>query len=268
MPRFTFGALPHITPIGLVLILCCAAVGCSSSPPPATSEASVSTISVADSLRRAEEHYARREDLDEVRAGIQVLRRVRAVEPTNYDAAWRMARLTYRLGNNSTDRGEREATFREGIAAGEAAVRAQPNRPEGHFWLGANTGGNAQLQGALHGLAAAKDLRRQMETVLKIDEGFQGGSAYMVLGRLDLELPEMMGGDRRRAVETLEKGLRFGAENSLLRLRLAEAYLAVKRPADARKQIDYILNMKPHPDFLVEYEESVVRARRLLSTRF
>ncbi|MDQ3684361.1 MAG: TRAP transporter TatT component family protein [Acidobacteriota bacterium] len=247
---------------------CVAVSSCASPPAPATSEVSSPPLPVADLLRKADEHYARRENLDEVRDGIQVLRRVRALEPSNYDAAWRMARLTYRLGNNSTDRSEREAIFRDGIAAGEAAVRVQPNKPEGHFWLGANKGGNAQLQGPLSGLAAVKELRREMETVIRIDEGFQGGSAYMVLGRLDLEVPEMMGGDRQRAVEILEKGLRFGAENSLLRLRLAEAYLAVKRPTDARKQIDYILNMTPHPDFLVEYEESVTKARRLLSTKF
>ncbi len=247
---------------------CVAVSSCASPPTPATSEVSSPPLPVADLLRKADENYAQRENLDEVRDGIQVLRRVRALEPSNYDAAWRMARPTYRLGNNSTDRSEQEATFRDGIAAGEAAVRVQPNKPEGHFWLGANKGGNAQLQGPLSGLSAVKDLRREMETVIRIDEGFQGGSAYMVLGRLDLEVPEMMGGDRQRAVEILEKGLRFGAENSLLRLRLAEAYLAVKRPADARKQIDYILNMTPHPDFLVEYEESVTKARRLLSTRF
>jgi hypothetical protein len=42
-----------------------------------------------------------------------------------------------------------------------------PNKPEGHFWLGANLGGYAQLKGPLSGIAAAKRLREEMETVLK-----------------------------------------------------------------------------------------------------
>ncbi|MGH9942871.1 MAG: TRAP transporter TatT component family protein, partial [Pyrinomonadaceae bacterium] len=125
----------------------------------------------------------------------------------------------------------------------------------------------AQVEGPLSGLSLAKELRQRMETVLKLDEGYQGGSAFMVLGRLDVELPKMLGGDPERAVKTLERGLRYGENNSLLRLRLAEAYLKVKRPEDARREVKYILDMKPHPDFLPEYKESAEGAKQLLERR-
>ena len=60
--------------------------------------------------------------------------------------------------------------------------------------------------------------------MIKLDEGFLAGSAYLGLGQLYLQAPRMLGGDRQKAVEYLEKGLRFGKDNALLRLRLAEAY--------------------------------------------
>ncbi len=107
-----------------------------------------------------------------------------------------------------------------------------------------------------------------MEAVLKIDDSYQGGSAYMALGQLDTELPEMLGGDSQRAVTTLEKGLRVGEQNSLLRLALARAYLATRRRDDARKQLNFILQMKPAPDYLLEYKEVNAQARQLLATRF
>jgi tetratricopeptide (TPR) repeat protein len=163
---------------------------------------------------------------------------------------------------------EKEKAFSEGVEAGETAVKAKPDGVEGHFWLGANRGGYAQTKGPLYGLSAAEELRKEMETVLKLDEGFQGGSAFMVLGRLDLELPSMLGGDPKRAVETLERGLKYGDQNSLLRVRLAEAYLRMKRTNEAREQINFVLKMKPHPDFLPEHEESVTKARELLQKRF
>jgi len=78
----------------------------------------------------------------------------------------------------------------------------------------------------------------------------------------------MLGGDPKRAVETLERGMKYGDQNSLLRVRLAEAYVRVKRMKEAREQIDFVLNMKPHPNFLPEYEESVTKARELLERRF
>jgi tetratricopeptide (TPR) repeat protein len=147
-------------------------------------------------------------------------------------------------------------------------VRNGPNRPEGHFWLGANLGGRARLQGPLYALASVPDIRREMEEVIRVDEGFQAGSAYLALGQIDLELPEIMGGNRERAVETLEKGLQFGENNAMLRLRLAEAYLDVKRTEDARKQLNAIFKLKPSPDYLPEYKQAEAAARTLLEKRF
>ncbi|MEJ7713563.1 MAG: hypothetical protein WKF84_27885 [Pyrinomonadaceae bacterium] len=61
--------------------------------------------------------------------------------------------------------------------------------------------------------------------VLRLNEGYQNGSAYMVLAQIDLELPGFVGGDKKRALAQLErKGLMYGKENAFLRLRLAEAY--------------------------------------------
>jgi predicted Zn-dependent protease len=107
-----------------------------------------------------------------------------------------------------------------------------------------------------------------MEIVIKLDEGYQDGSAYMVLGQIDLTLPGLFGGNKKRAVERLEKGLSFGKKNAFLRLRLAEAYLAVKRTEEAHKQLDEILSMGPDPDYQPEYEEAVAEARKMLSERF
>jgi hypothetical protein len=219
-------------------------------------------------LRQADQSYAQREDLARVREGLETLRRARAVDYANFDAAWRAARLNYTLGDKTTDAAEREKAFREGIEAGETAVRVEPQRAEGHFWLGANQGGYAQSRGPLYGLSAAEGLRKEMETVLKLDEGFQGGSAFMVLGRLDLELPSMLGGDPKRAIETLERGMKYGEQNALYRLRLAEAYIRNKRMNDARKQIDSILNMTPHPAFVPEHKEAMTKAKELLDKKF
>lgn len=260
----------HIAPRAFLfasLLLCLQLCAACSSAPAASDAASPRATPEPALLQQADECYAQRADLNRVRAGIALLRRARAVAPADYEAAWRMARLDYTLGDQSKDDKERATAFREGIEAGETAVRAGLDKPESHFWLGANYGGFAETQGALSGLSYADKIRHEMEAAQKLDEGFYGGSAYMVLGRLDLEVPEWLGGDRRRALATLEKGLQFGPENSLLRLELAKAYTANKRPADAREQLNFILAMKPDPEFLPEYKECVSEARELLQKR-
>ena len=230
-------------------------------------EAEPSPEAVLPLLAQADEFYKKREDLAQLRAAIAALRRARTIDYSNYEAAWKLAKFNYYLGEHTTDKEERDAAFREGIQAGEIAVRLQPDRPEGHFWLGANLGGRAEAQGALAGLTSVDDIRREMEAVIRIDESYQAGSAYMVLGQVEMKLPGMLGGNRKRAVELMERGLQFGAGNAFLRLRLAEAYLAAKRPDDARKQLNAILEMTPDPDYLPEYKEAAAEARRLLDEK-
>jgi hypothetical protein len=59
----------------------------------------------------------------------------------------------------------------------------------------------------MQGLATVSDIRNEMETVLRLDETYQNGSAYMVLGLLYLNAPKIVGGDPEKAVELMEKGL-------------------------------------------------------------
>ena len=263
-PRRAQSALLLLIISGTLIFASCSAPAENAPAAPSASNPKPS----AELLQQADKSYAEREDLARVREGLELLRRARAVDYNNFDVAWRTARLNYTLGDKTTDATEREKAFREGIEAGETAVRVEPARAEGHFWLGANQGGYAQSRGPIYGLAAAEGLRKEMETVLKLDEGFQGGSAFMVLGRLDLELPSMLGGDPKRAIETLERGMKYGEQNALYRLRLAEAYVRNKRMNEAREQINTILNMTPHPAFVPEHKEAAAKARELLEKRF
>jgi tetratricopeptide (TPR) repeat protein len=242
--------------------LVCGAFGCG--PKVAETTPANAGESTAELIAQADKLYAEREDQARLRAGIALLKRARSLEPGNYEASWRSAKFNYYLGAHTPDTAERDKAFQDGAEAGKAAVALQPEKPDGHFWLGANYGGTAQ-HSTLAGLTSMDDITTEMETVLKLEEGYQGGSAYMALGQLYLEAPRMLGGNAQKAVATLEKGLRFGENNSLYRLHLAEAYLAVKRNDDARKQLDAIDALKPDPAYLPEYKETVAAAAKLRS---
>ena len=213
-------------------------------------------------ILEADQLYAQREDLSKVRLGVALLRQARIADYGNYEAAWKLAKFDYYLGSHSSDEREQDSAFREGIDSGKIAVQLQENKPDGHFWLGANYGGSAE-HSTLAGLANVEDIRGEMERVTKLDETYQGGSAYLALGQLYLQAPRVLGGDHQKAVELLEKGVQLGGANALLRLKLAEAYHAANRNADARKQIAFILSMTPDSNYLPEYKEAVERAKEL-----
>jgi tetratricopeptide (TPR) repeat protein len=216
----------------------------------------------AAAIAAADRFYNGRDDLVKVRQGIVALRQVQGEDQENYDLAWRLAKFNYYLGAHSPDSSEQEKAFHDGIEAGKLAVKLQDGKADGHFWLGANYGGSAKIS-ILAGLSAFDDIKREMETVLKLDEGYQSGSAYMVLGRLYLEAPGLIGGDTQKAIEYLEKGLRFGPDNALLHAHLAEAYLEAHRNEDARKQIDAVLAMKPAPGLEPEHKEALDEVKKL-----
>src|SRR6266850_8050503 len=216
----------------------------------------------AANITEAEPLYDQREDLSKVRQAVTLLRQARTADYGSYEAAWKLARADYYLGEHTPDDSEREDLFREGIESGKVAIQLQPNKADGHFWLGANYGGSG-AHSTLASLSTVEDIRKEMETVLKLDEGYNSGSAYLALGQLYLQAPRVLGGDNAKAISYLEKGLKFGANNALLRLRLAEAYAATNRDGDARKQIAIILSMNPEPGYVPEHKDAVAKAKKL-----
>jgi tetratricopeptide (TPR) repeat protein len=103
-----------------------------------------------------------------------------------------------------------------------------------------------------------------MDAVLKLDESYQGYSVYLGLGRLYLGAPKVMGGDVAKAIEYLEKGVKFNPTNTVMRYYLAEAYEVSNRNADAKKQIETILGTTPDPKYIAEHKDAVEKAKKLL----
>lgn len=252
---------------GLMLaFILCGILGpaCNNEPPPEAASGSANDKQRAvENVASADPFYRQREDLSKLRQGITLLRQAQTADSGNYEAAWKLAKYAYYLAAHTDNDDERDEAFRQGIEAGKAAVQLAPDKPDGHFWLGANYGGSAE-HSVVAGLSNVEDIKREMEAVLKIDEGYQSGSAYLGLGQLYLKAPKILGGDTQKAIDYLEKGLKYGPNNALLRLRLAEAYEAANRHGDARHQIEFIMKMTPSPDYVPEQNEANREAKKLL----
>jgi len=216
-----------------------------------------------DKIAEAEPLYAAREDMARARVAVTALRQAHSADYGNYEAAWKLSRAAFYIGDRTDNDAERDDMFRTGTDAGKAAVQLQPEKPEGHFWLGANYGGTA-AHSTLSNLSSFQDIRGEMEKVLKLDESYQGYSAYLGLGRLYLQAPRVLGGDANKAVEYLERGVKHNPNNTLMRYHLAEAYEAVNRDADAKKQIEALMAATPDPKYMAEHKQAVENAKKLL----
>jgi len=209
--------------------------------------------------------YAEREDLAKARAAAAIWADRLQKNPRDFEATWKLARARYWLGGRSPE-GERKGLLEGGIAAGRAAVAVEPNRPEGHFWIAANMGALAESFGLRQGIKYRGDIKDALLTVLKIDPAFQHGSADRALGRWYFKVPGFFGGSNKKSEEHLRKSLTYNPNSSSSHFFLAETLIDMGRLADARAELQKVIDGPTDPEWAPEDREFKEKARRLLRT--
>ena len=209
--------------------------------------------------------YAKRDDLASARQAAAIWRERLQKDPRDFDAAWKLARAYYWLGRHAPQE-ERRALLEAGIQAGRTAAAMHPERPEGHFWLAANMGGLAESFGLRQGLKYRGEIKDNLLRVLKIDPGFQQGSADRALGRWYYKVPGLFGGSKKKSEEHLRRSLTYDPNSAASLFFLAETLLAEDRDADARALLEQLLASPVNPDWVPEDREYKEQGRRLLAT--
>jgi tetratricopeptide (TPR) repeat protein len=182
----------------------------------------------------------------------------------DFEAAWKLARADYWIGGHARP-GESRAIYEQGIDAARKAIAIQPGRPEGHFWLAANMGAMAESFGLRQGIKYRGPIKNELETVLRIDPGFQQGSADRALGRWYFKVPRLFGGSHREAEAHLRKALQYNPKSTVSHFFLAELFLDDGRRDEARAELQAVLDAPIDPEWAPEDREFKDRARRLLA---
>jgi tetratricopeptide (TPR) repeat protein len=208
--------------------------------------------------------YADRANLASARRAADLWQQALASDPRNFDAAWKLARADYWLGGHAEE-AQRRAFYETGIDAARKAVAVQPNRPEGHFWLAANMGALAESFGLRQGLKYRKPIREELETVLRIDPAFQEGSADRALGRWYFKVPGLFGGGHKEAEAHLRASLKYNPNSTASHYFLAEVLADGGSKAEARAELQKVLDAPLHPDWTPEDQEFKAKARTFLA---
>jgi TRAP transporter TatT component family protein len=209
--------------------------------------------------------YAHRDDLASARKAAAIWEERLKKDPKDYESAWKLARARYWLGGHAAE-AERKAVLEAGIAAGRVAAALEPNKPEGHFWIAANMGALAESHGLRQGLKYRGDIKDELLIVLKLDPAFQQGSADRALGRWYYKVPGLFGGSKKQSEEHLRKSLTFNPQSTASHYFLAETLIDDDRKAEAREELQRVLDAPLDPDWTPEDREFKVKARELLAT--
>lgn len=216
------------------------------------------------SPQSADALYADRANPGSARAAAAAWTDELARSPQAFDAAWKLSRADFWLGGHSAEADQRRF-YESGIDAARKAIALQPNRPEGHFWLAANMGMMAESFGLRQGIKYRKPIKEALETVLRIDPGFQQGSADRALGRWYFKVPGLFGGSNKEAEAHLRRALTYNRNSTVTHYFLAEVLLDEGRKDEARSELQTVLDAPLDPEWTPEDRDYKDKARALLA---
>jgi tetratricopeptide (TPR) repeat protein len=218
----------------------------------------------------ADDYYLGRANPSNLDQSLRLLRQAASENANDYEAWWRIARTEAHVGGDRDAKDEKGqiAAYQAGVEAGRRAVQLQPNRVEGHFWLGANQGLLAEAEGWFKGLQMLDTVRREMETVVRLDPDYEEAAGQRTLARIYYRAPFFKGGDKQRSIELLKDCLKRFPQDSFALLYLADDYIAIGRKAEAKALLDQILSLCPDPIYGTELAGNQVEARDRLRQEF
>jgi tetratricopeptide (TPR) repeat protein len=155
-------------------------------------------------------------------------------------------------------------TYDEGRQAAKRAVEMDPRDPAAHFWYGANTARWGATKGVVRSLFLLPSVQQEIQTVLDLDPNFT--LVYALAGNVLYEVPPLMGGDLRKAEEMFRKGLQQDSHFTGIRIGLAKTLIKLGRTAEARNELQAVLNEK-NPRNMGEWVmKDAKEARQLLQS--
>jgi len=217
---------------------------------------------VKELISKGDEYYLKREELNKAWEAKRYYEEAIRLDSNNYEAHWKLARVIYFLGDNLPSK-EKPSLLKEGIPIARKAVKINPNRAEGHFWLAALLGSYSEIS-KIKGLSFLKEIEKEFQLALKIDSTIEDGGAYTALGRMYFKLPSFLGGSLDKAWEYLLKAKEVSPTNPYTKLYLADLYLAKKMKEEAKKELLELIQMEEEQKWLPEIKKLKKMAKEKL----
>jgi tetratricopeptide (TPR) repeat protein len=156
------------------------------------------------------------------------------------------------------------AAYDRGREIGQRAVELAPKSVDAHLWYAINTARWGETKGVLRSLFLLPTIRQELDILLEIDP--RSVRAHILAGNVLLEVPGFAGGDRAKAEEHFKKALEIDPHFTNARVDLARVYIADARYADARRELQRVVD-ETRPSVMADWTvKDAPRARKLLES--
>lgn len=218
-------------------------------------------------IAQGDQLYQEMKDLDTAKEAEALYQKALGLSDDKYAVYWRLARILYYVGEHTEEKKVKKSIFDRGVYYAEKAVDLEPEKPDGHYWLGVNHGKVGETRGVLKSLFLVKPIKNAMNKVIELDRSYEEGGPDRVLGRVYYKLPGFAGGSNKKSLEHLLKSKDYGPEDAVTRVYLAETYMEMKEKEKAREELEYVMNMESDSRWIYAIDENKVVAQELLNSK-
>ncbi|HSB41862.1 MAG TPA: tetratricopeptide repeat protein [Methylomirabilota bacterium] len=144
------------------------------------------------------------------------------------------------------------------------ATDLSPRSADAHLWYAITLGSWSQAKGLLRSALALRELRREVDVVLRLDP--DNIEAHIMAGSIARELPVVLGGDRKEAEAHFKTAQRLDPRLTGVRIELAQLYINMGRYPEARRELEAVLAERAPTDRPRWTLKEAPRARQLLES--
>ncbi|MGH9968033.1 MAG: TRAP transporter TatT component family protein [Pyrinomonadaceae bacterium] len=220
--------------------------------------------SIQKTARQVDELYSQRHRIENVRASVAILES-EASRGNDYEIQWRLGRALFFLGQEVGHKESSHSYHSQGIVRCEQAVKADPAKVEGHFWLGVNLALLAGCEARLVAIRHALRARRELQQAIEIDATYHAAGPLRVLARLQQKMPRWLGRGFASARTNYEKAISLAPANTVTRVYFAELLIELGEQDLARAQLEFVLGAADDSDWSFEIERDRRIAKEMLS---
>jgi tetratricopeptide (TPR) repeat protein len=164
----------------------------------------------------------------------------------------------------ATTADDKLAAYERGREIGKRATELAPRNAEAHVWYGINTGRWGQTKGVMRSLFLLPAVREAIDTTLALDP--RNLQALVLSGNVLLEVPGLFGGDKEKSEQQFRKALEIDPRFTVARVDLARVLIATGRTADARRELQRVIDERAPTNLADWTVKDRPRARQLLES--
>lgn len=186
------------------------------------------SIQNSDSLidRAVQLYNTRYIEMGYLQESFEMLKTVVESEPNNVRANYELAKVYSLLGDTSNTKNTKIKLYNKGLEYARRAIKLKEGSEWGHFWYMANMGKVGQLKGVLSSAKTVGEVRQELDRVLTINP--RNTDALCARAAFYYELPGFLGGDLKKSIEDLNKGIAIDSNASALYVQMGRIYIKQK----------------------------------------